>query len=85
MVRSRSTRDSHLLTAPLSKKAYHVSKSKYSIVTADRGENATIKVWSARRASSHHQGQVSTVLADGIQKLHQSASRAMGSWRARVV
>lgn len=42
---------SNLLTDSFPPKAYHVSKEGYSIATADRGENAKIKVWTARRSS----------------------------------
>jgi len=41
----------NILTILLSVKAYHISNDKYSIATADCGENATIKVWTARRSS----------------------------------
>jgi hypothetical protein len=40
-------------------KAYHISNDRYSIATADKGANATVKIWTARRSSSHLQGQVS--------------------------
>ena len=50
-----------MLTVHLSTKAYHVSSSKYNIVTVDRGVDATVKVWTARRLSSNHQGRVSDI------------------------
>jgi len=50
--------DGDMLTTSLSAKAYHVSNSKYSIVTADRGADATIKIWTAQRPSSYPRAQV---------------------------
>ncbi|KAF9642840.1 hypothetical protein BDM02DRAFT_3132825 [Thelephora ganbajun] len=41
---------------PISALAYHISTDRYSIVTADCGTNATVKVWTARR-SSNSRGQ----------------------------
>ena len=38
------------LTVFLSAKAYHVSNGTWSIATADRGPDATIKVWTAQRS-----------------------------------
>jgi hypothetical protein len=43
---------SDVLTDSCPPKAYHVSKERYSIATADRGENAKIKLWTARRSST---------------------------------
>ncbi|KAF9781587.1 hypothetical protein BJ322DRAFT_1022987 [Thelephora terrestris] len=37
--------------------SYHVSTGRYSVVTADCGKNAKIKVWTAQRPSSHPQGK----------------------------
>ena len=43
----------------LTPKAYHISKERHTIVTVDRGKNAKIKVWTARRASTLLQDRVS--------------------------
>jgi len=33
--------------------AYHVLNDEHTVATVDHGEDATIKIWSARRSSSH--------------------------------
>lgn len=51
------------------RKAYHVSKERYNIATVDRGENAMIKVWSARRTHYYPQDRVSSGFLQGEFKI----------------
>jgi hypothetical protein len=46
-------------------KSYRVLNGEYSIATADRGANALIKIWGARRSSPNHQGRVSSGFGKG--------------------
>lgn len=59
MVRPAPLRDGDMLTLSLSTKAHHVSDNRYDIATVDRGGNATIKVWTMQRPSSHLPSRVS--------------------------
>lgn len=54
-----------VLTVFLFTKAYHILDDEHTVATVDHGEDATIKIWSARRPSSHPKISVSGTLRGG--------------------
>lgn len=72
-----------MLTVFLFAKAYHVSNAKYTIATVDCGEDATIKVWSMQRSSSHPRISVRGTLGRWSAEVLTSISLVMDSVHER--
>ena len=53
LVRPALSEHEGVFTVFLFTKAYHVLNNGHTVATVDHGEDATIKIWSTQRSSSH--------------------------------